>query len=62
MEANLSPAIEEKVEEKILIKEIGQNSEEWKDALENFPSANMYQVKLLDFAHFTTDCPDSFTL
>ena len=40
LEANLSPAIEEKVEDKILIKEIGQNSEEWKDAFsisENVP-------------------------
>ena len=62
LEANLSPAIEDKVEEKILIKEIGQNSEEWKDAMENFPSAKMYQERLLDFAHFTTDCPDSFSL
>ena len=28
LEANMSPAIEDKVEEKIIIKEIGQNSEE----------------------------------
>ena len=58
----MSPAIEDKVEEKIIIKEIGQNREEWKDALKKFPSAKMYQERLVDFAHFATDCPDSFTL
>jgi hypothetical protein len=48
-EENESLAVEEKVEVKVILKEIGQNSEEWKDAMDKFPSAKMYQERLLDF-------------
>jgi hypothetical protein len=51
-EENESPAVEEKVEVKVILKEIGQNSEEWKDAMDKFPSAKMYQERLLDFVQF----------
>ena len=61
-EGNESPAVEEKVEVKVILKEIGQNSEEWKDAMDKFPSAKMYQERLLDFVQFATDAPDSFSL
>jgi hypothetical protein len=61
-EENESPAIEEIVEVKVILKEIGQNSEEWKDAMDKFPSAKMFQERLLDFVQFATDAPDSYTL
>jgi hypothetical protein len=47
-EENESPAVKEKVEVKVILKEIGQNSEEWKDAMDKFPSAKMFQERLLD--------------
>jgi hypothetical protein len=46
-EENESPAVEEKVEVKVILKEIGQNSEEWKDAMDKFPSAKMYWKTLV---------------
>jgi hypothetical protein len=58
-EENETPAVEEKVE---VIVFIAQNSEEWKDAMDKFPSAKMYQERLLDFVQFATDAPDSFSL
>jgi hypothetical protein len=62
LEESESLPVEEKVEVKITLKEIGQNSEEWKDAMDKFPSAKMYQERLLDFVQYATDAPESFTL
>ena len=42
--------------------EIGQNSDEWKDAMNKFVSAKMYNERLLDFVAYATTAPTTFTL
>ena len=42
--------------------EIGQNSDEWKDAMDKFVSAKMYNERLLDFVAYATTAPLTFTL
>jgi hypothetical protein len=42
--------------------EIGQNSEDWKEAMDKFVSAKMYNERLLDFVAQASTAPVTFTL